>query len=48
MGTLLTRLSVRAAAWAAALAALVVVFTAYLQPSMARQVADFVWFCAGR
>jgi len=39
------RLLVRAAAWVAALAALALVFAAYLQPSMARQVADFVWSC---
>jgi len=38
-------LTLRVAAWAAALAALGLVFAAYLQPSMARQVADFVWTC---
>jgi hypothetical protein len=48
MTTPTLRPSQRVAAWAAALAALAVVFAAYLQPSMARQVADFVWFCAGR
>jgi len=45
MGTPTARLSLRAAAWAAALGALALVFAAYLQPSMARQVADFVWMC---
>lgn len=35
----------RAAAWAGALLALAAVFSAYLNPHFARDLADWVWSC---